>query len=55
MAGRYLITGVQIGMLLAIRDDEDRKELLDRIQKEQFIRNSKQSIKDDVKDLQQNW
>lgn len=51
MAGRYLITGVQIGMLLAINSKKERAKILKEIQEKQFIGNSNKSVKDDAKSL----
>ena len=52
MAGRYVITGVQLGILLGHKDTEKSKELLEKIQKEQFIGNSDESVENDVELLQ---
>ena len=49
MAGRYLITGVQLGMLTAMKDEKDRIDLLRIIEEDQFIGNSDIAIKEDVK------
>lgn len=40
MGGRYFITGVQIGMLIAMNDAKRREELLRRIEEDQFYGNS---------------
>jgi hypothetical protein len=51
MAGRYLVTGVQIGMLKADLSKEARDKVLDEILENQFIRNSHTSLDHDVKTL----
>jgi hypothetical protein len=51
MAGRYAITGVQLGMLIALPSMEDRQQLADKIEKYQYIGYSKNNITDDVRDL----
>ena len=48
MAGRYLITGVQLGMLIGINDIEERKSLADTIERCQYVGCSKKSIAVDV-------
>ena len=40
MAGRYLITGVQLGMLVALPNQEDRQKLISDIEDKQFLCNS---------------
>jgi len=47
MAGRYLVTGVQLGMLLAIDDKKEREDILNKIMKDQFIGTSENSIEND--------
>jgi len=47
MSERYLITGVQLGMLCAL-DKKDRCKLVDEILDKQFIGNSDKSIGEDV-------
>lgn len=52
MAGRYLITGVQIGMLKSMIKIGEKKlsnKQLDDIIKDQFVGNSKNSIKEDIR------
>ena len=52
MAGRYLVTGVQIGILKGLLGKEDIKtslELLDEIEELQFIGNSENNIAVDVR------
>ncbi len=52
MAGRYLITGVQLGQLQALAQTNSKDELLKLVQEifdEQFVGNSTNSIKFDVK------
>jgi hypothetical protein len=49
MAGRYLITGVQIGMLIAMKDEVERLKLLKEIEDKQFVGESDRDILDDIK------
>jgi len=51
MAGRYLVTGVQLGMLIGQDKPEDRQELVDNIVKDQYVGYSKKPIKEDVKNV----
>ena len=51
MAGRYLVTGVQLGMLVGLDLGELRNALVNKIIDEQFIKNSQKDISEDVKDL----
>lgn len=51
MAGRYLITGVQLGMLIAIEDRDERQQLVDKIVARQFIGCSDKHIEQDAKKL----
>lgn len=55
MAGRYLISGTQIGVLRGLLDASDCKEQikkqLDEIYKSQFIGNSENPLKVDVAKL----
>ena len=37
MGSRYKITGVQLGMLVALPDQKDRQELVDKICDEQYL------------------
>jgi len=55
MAGRYLVTGVQLGMVLAIDDKKERDTLLNKIIKEQFIGTSDKSIQEDCKTAEGWW
>lgn len=51
MSERYLVTGVQLGMLKAYADTgelKDLKKLVDRIVDEQFIGKSEKSIQYDT-------
>jgi hypothetical protein len=48
MAGRYLITGVQLGMLVAIRTQEERQTLAKQIEDKQYVGFSNSSIEQDV-------
>jgi Ribosomal protein L7/L12 C-terminal domain len=49
MASRYLITGVQLGMLIALPDMEERQKLVDQIDKQQYVGYGTSDITDDVK------
>ena len=51
MGGRYLVTGVQLGMLIGIPEQEDRQKLINEIIKKQFLGNSIKLIKKDCKKL----
>ena len=51
MASRYLVTGVQLGMLIALPSMEERQKLVDEIDKQQYVGYSKHDIADDVKDI----
>ena len=39
MGGRYFITGVQLGMLMALKDEKERRKILQEIMENQFIEN----------------
>lgn len=49
MSERYLVTGVQLGMLKALTDESDIHHLIDNIIDNQFVGNSYKNIQDDVK------
>ena len=49
MSERYLVTGVQLGMLKVLVDKADVHHLIDNILDDQFVGNSKRNIKDDVR------
>lgn len=49
MAGRYLITSVQLGMLIGIEDLEDRKVLGEEIEEKQYVGYSDKDIEFDCK------
>ena len=52
MAGRYLISGVQLGLLKSlslINDTEEFTNQLDDILTNQFIGNSENSLEEDIK------
>ena len=55
MAGRYLVTGVQLGMLLALEDKKERENILNKILEDQFIGNSDKSINDDCKEYNKEY
>ena len=48
MGARYLLTGVQLGMLVAIPDAKERQKIVDGIADVQFIEGSDQSIVADI-------
>ena len=55
MGGRYLVSGTQIGLvlgMLANKRVEEASDLIDAIEKEQFIGTSDKHINDDLKYLQ---
>jgi hypothetical protein len=49
MGARYLITGVQLGMLIALPDLDHRQQLVDKIERDQYVCTSDNDIKKDVK------
>ena len=49
MASRYLISGTQLGILIALPSMEERQKLVDKIDKNQYTGYSKEDIADDVK------
>jgi hypothetical protein len=49
MAGRYLITGTQIGMLIAIESKDEREKLLKEIEEKQYVGDSERDILEDIK------
>jgi hypothetical protein len=51
MASRYLVTGVQLGMLMAIDDVDERKKLVEEIEDKQFVGNSNNGIVKDADKL----
>jgi hypothetical protein len=48
---RYVISGTQLGMLIALSDKSERKKLVDEIIDKQFIGNSDKKIMVNVTDL----
>jgi hypothetical protein len=57
MAGRYLISGVQLGLLKSlalIKDTEEVTQQLDDILTNQFVGNSENSLKEDIKKGKEN-
>jgi hypothetical protein len=53
MASRYLITGVQLGMLVGLEDIGKRQEIAEEIEEDQYIGYSKKSVEVDVRNLRQ--
>ena len=51
MAGRYLVTGVQLGVLIGLEDRKDREDLVKHIEEKQYVGNSIQSIEKDCKNI----
>lgn len=51
MAGRYIITGVQLGMLIGLQDRDEREQLIEKIEAKQYIGCSDKSIEQDAKEL----
>lgn len=51
MGGRYLISGVQLGILVGLQDYEDRKEMVDKIVNNQFVCNSNQNVEKDFEKI----
>lgn len=52
MAGRYIVTGVQLGMLLAINDGDSKKNIIKHIQEVQFVGNSENPVEEDCKKVE---
>lgn len=55
MGERYLITGVQLGMLAEIDDKVERKKLAEEIIDKQFITRTENNIEFDVETVQQEY
>ncbi len=58
MAGRYLLTGAQLGMISGLAKSGDTKEiqdLIDTIQDEQYLRDSFYIVSEDIKDIRNLW
>jgi hypothetical protein len=51
MGERYLVTGVQLGMLIALPTQADREELVNNIIDNQHIGSSEEDVKTDIKQL----
>ena len=51
MAGRYLVTGVQLAMLATLPDKKDRLELTDDIVDNQWVSNSTDPVEKDADKL----
>lgn len=49
MGSRYLVTGVQLGMLVGLEDIGKRNDLVNKICEEQWIGNSSRNISKDCK------
>ena len=49
MAGRYLITGVQLGMLVDMKSRKDREVLAKEIEDKQYVGFSNGTIEQDAK------
>lgn len=48
MAGRYLVTGVQLAMLATLPSQPERLKLVDEIIDKQFVANSDLPVEDDA-------
>ena len=55
MGERYLVTGVQLGMLTVSSKESDRKKLIDEIIDKQFVGNSDSAVEDDANSLANAW
>lgn len=51
MSERYLVTGAQLGILIASSEQEKRQEIVDEIIDKQFVGNSDRKIEDDVRSV----
>jgi hypothetical protein len=51
MSERYLITGVQLGMLKLLKTEKERNKLIDEVLDKQFLGNSKKDIAEDTKSI----
>ena len=49
MGFRYIVSGVQLGMLIAIPNQDERKKVVDEIQEKQCIGQTCNSVEDDAK------
>jgi len=55
MGARYLITGVQLGMMIGMPEREDRQRLAETIEEEQFIGISGEDVKKEAKCYRHAW
>lgn len=51
MGERYLVSGVQLGMLVATPSQEERQKIVDKIIDDQFLDNSKNTLEKDFERL----
>ena len=51
MAGRYLVTGVQLGMLIGLKDTAERQSLVSKIDENQYCFSSNKEIKRDCSEI----
>jgi hypothetical protein len=51
MSERYLVTGAQLGILLALEDKTERKEVIDEIIEKQFVGNSELTVIVDARNI----
>jgi hypothetical protein len=51
MSERYWITGVQLGLLQVIPEEKERKKLVNKIIREQFVTRVKCDIVDKIKEM----
>ena len=45
MSSKFIITGVQLGMLIALKDEKERQKVADEIIDKQFIGNEEERLK----------
>jgi len=55
MSERYLVSGAQLGTLLALEEKEQRQKIVDEIIDKQFIGNSDTNIVDDASSVANWW
>jgi len=48
MGGRYIVSGVQLGMLIAIPDQDERKKEVEKITELQHLENSDAPLMADI-------
>lgn len=56
MGGRYIVSGVQLGIfkaLVSLGDDKEAETLLNQIVQDQHLKYSHEPLKEDVKDIRE--